>query len=705
YYVVFDNLDVIVNTDGVPISNAFDDLYYWPIKNTVEFGNYYLKVPFSDATFSTYKITDFDLAVFPMGDTPLNFTTPGGISVLNKIKEMEAAGKRVIIIGRSLLTKAFVTQPNQPVQSFFYNYLGIDETFRMTTHTPISNGWRYDGYTVNGYPSDPISDDARKWANCKRSSYGSDWYDPWIWTKDVEAFKIRNDSTKYIPIEWASKIIDDIEIINHPPSDTIMGVRAFTDNSKMVFWGLGFEYFNAWISINLAQTELWQAFEWLLVDIPKIEPYALIVPNPVDFKAVSIDTNKIVGIKVTNWGRKKLEVKDIYTFGFEDPDIFEVLNPSPFTLQPLDTHTVFVKFLPKEERKYEEVLTFESNSYLSATIDVDLKGLGGPEIQQGPAIAVVDTVYFDTTDRRGFNIQPITLYSVGTSEIIMQDKKITDNASGAFSFNTTEDSKSGMAIQPQTSHIFNIRFVPQEFNKEYTGQVKIETNKKGDNPFNYIVLKGWSSPPVPKIKFEVPFDTIKVIEGSTQDNLITITNTGSKELTITKLEFTRNDSSVFSILDGAVPKTIEVNDWFELKVKFSPKDTIIYMATILIESDASNLTQATINLKGQGYPIVGVEEYTEFEGNDLFVMKAMPNPNYGKAVIDYELKGDIPNNVEIFLVDVLGSRISTLFNSKVNPGEYRLEMDVPAAKLSSGNYYIIANVGDTQVRLPIVILK
>ncbi|MCL5990975.1 MAG: choice-of-anchor D domain-containing protein [Bacteroidetes bacterium] len=707
YYVVFDNLDVITNTDGVPISNAFDDLYYLPVKNSVEYGQYYVKLPFSDATFASYPITNFDLAVFPMGDTPLNYTTPGGISVLSKIKEMEAAGRRVIIIGRSLLWKAFQSQPNQQVQSFFYNYLGVDDVFSMTTHTPITNGWRYDGYTINGYPSDPISDDARKWANCRRSSYGSDWYDPWKWTKEVEAFRIRNDTTKYIPIEWASKVIDDYAIIRQPISDTTMGCRVFTDNSKMVFWCFGFEYLNAWISISLAQSELRQAFKWLLFDVPKIEAYAMLVPNPVYYGAVSIDTIKIQGIKVTNWGRKKLSVNDVYTFGYEDPDIFTVLNPNPFELQPLDTHTVFIKFSPKEEKSYLEILTFESNSYLSSSQDVELKGLGGPEKQQGPAIAVEDTVYFDTTDVKSFDIKPVTIYSIGTSELILLDKKITDNGGGVFTFNTTEDSKSGIAIQPGTTHVFNVRFVPQTYNTESTGQIKLNSNRKGDNPYSYITLKGWSSPPMPKIKFEVQTtDTMKVIKGSNQENLITITNFGSSDLIIDKIEFTKNDSSVFSFVEGTanVPITIAKSEWHDLKVNFSPDDTVIYSCSIKIESDAVNLPVTTINLKGQGFPIVTVEEPPS-ASNEMFSMKAMPNPNYGKAVVNYVLKGETQNKVEIFLVDLLGNRISTFINSTLSPGEYRLEMDVPAAKLASGTYFIIANVGDTQVRLPIVILK
>jgi hypothetical protein len=132
----------------------------------------------------------------------------------------------------------------------------------------------------------------------------------------------------------------------------------------------------------------------------------------------------------------------------------------------------------------------------------------------------------------------------------------------------------------------------------------------------------------------------------------------------------------------------------------------VYNGTVQIKSNSS--IDPTYNIYLSGYALqdtVGVDDGVIFSGNDIFKMIAMPNPNYGKAIIEFELKSNSQNNVEMFVVDLLGNRISSLVNKTHLPGIYRVELDLHTAKLVSGSYYIIANVADKQLRLPIVILK
>ncbi|TAL69457.1 MAG: choice-of-anchor D domain-containing protein [Bacteroidetes bacterium] len=706
YYVVFDNLDKIVNTEGQELTNAFDQLYYDPI-HKYPFGDYLIKLPFSDATFTNYRITDFDLAVFPMGDKPLNFSTSGGITVLSKIKEMEAAGKRVIIIGRSILRQS---QTSQPVQQFLYDYLGVDEVFMVNT----TSGSKYAGYTINGVIDDTLANGTRKWGNLKRGENNIPPADPWRWVSELEAFKVRPDDWRFTVIDWFSKVTDDVQIINYPPTDTIMGVRTHTPHSKMVFWCYGTEYLCAVGSIPRHATELWYAFNWLLFDVPKIGPYLQSVPNPLQFGGRQIGTDTTKRIVITNFGRQELKVTDVYVNNFEDPEPFEVLGPTSFNLQPLDTHSVFVKFAPTEEKSYLEILSFESNSGGNPSlIDMELKGVGGKDPEQGPIIDVVTSVNFGEVKIGRYQEKDIVIHNIGTAPLIINYNNFsnngTNNGNGAFTYN---DRRAGFQINPDSTYTMVIRFTPHEAGLTYNGEIKLETNQKGDNPFTYIKLTGKGAVAKPKM---VPFPTSvifdTVLTGYNKEIPITIKNTGSAELVIDSINFIRNDSSAFSITEGGMPEggtpiTVLPVEEHILKVQFTPSEELTYNATIQIVSNYEETPNYNIYFNGVGrQDTVGVEDEYDFAGNELFVMKAMPNPNYGKAMLEYILKGDVPRKVDIFIIDVLGNRISNILKTNLNPGDYRCEMDMQAIKLASGNYYIIANVGDSQVRLPIVILK
>ncbi|OGU39756.1 MAG: hypothetical protein A2X61_10305 [Ignavibacteria bacterium GWB2_35_12] len=710
YYVLFDNLDVITNTDEVVISNAFDQLYYDPI-HKYPYGDLLVKLPFSDATFSNYNITSFDVAVFPMGDTPLNFTTPGGISVLNKIKEMEAAGKRVIIIGRSLLWKAFQSQPNQAVQQFFYDYLGVDEPFKVTTSHIQGNSWIPDGYTINGVTDDSLANGTRKWGNLIRGENGIEPAPPWRFVRELEAFRVRPDDWRFTPIDWFSKIYDDIKIINTPMTDTIMGVRTHTPHSKMVFWCYGTEYLCSVGSIPRHATELWYAFNWLLFDVPKIGPFLQVLPDPLQFGGRQINTDTSRKLVITNYGRQELKIEDIYIDETYDPGTFEILGPTNFNIQPLDTHSIFIKFAPTVEGSYLEILSFESNSGgHPSTFMMELKGTGGKDADQGPIIDVVTSVDFGEVKIGKIGVIPIVIKNIGTAPLIINYNNFThDGDSNGLGSFTYENRESGFMVKPDSSYTFQIRFVPQEPGKSYTGEIKLLTNQKGDNAFTYIKLYGKGAEAKPKILLSsslVNFDTVLI----GYDNVfpITLKNVGTADLVIDSINFIQNDSSAFSFIEGSadVPRTLAPNDEHLLEVRFTPGNETSYQAAVQIKSNSSIDSNYKIYFSGVGREdTVGVNDGTIYAINELFSMKAMPNPNYGKAAVNYELKGEAQNNVEIFLVDLLGNRISTFINSTLSPGDYRLEMDVPTAKLASGNYYIIANVGDTQVRLPIVILK
>jgi hypothetical protein len=69
-----------------------------------------------------------------------------------------------------------------------------------------------------------------------------------------------------------------------------------------------------------------------------------------------------------------------------------------------------------------------------------------------------------------------------------------------------------------------------------------------------------------------------------------------------------------------------------------------------------------------------------------FGIKISPDPLIGKAIIDYIVPGN--GTVNIVLTDVFGQRISVLYNSSQNAGQYQLILNNQLSGLVGGCYFI-----------------
>jgi len=163
-YVIFNNMDAIS-----------DSAYYIPIQQMPEYKDDFISLSFSNSTFETYKITDFDLAIFPIGDNALNTATDSKLVnvIISKIKEMIDAGKKVIIFSRRALWYAFNTDPladggkDPSTILFLSNTLGIQ--YLSTFSIAVTQGLNttYSGFVAKGTAKDPIGVGNNKPCNIK----------------------------------------------------------------------------------------------------------------------------------------------------------------------------------------------------------------------------------------------------------------------------------------------------------------------------------------------------------------------------------------------------------------------------------------------------------------------------------------------------------------------------------------------------------
>lgn len=211
-----------------------------------------------------------------------------------------------------------------------------------------------------------------------------------------------------------------------------------------------------------------------------------------------------------------------------------------------------------------------------------------------------------------------------------------------------------------------------------------------------IWLKGTGNQAAtPKIALSVTslkFGDVKIGEKSSQS--VTVSNTGKDKLTITGA--TLKSGTSFSVKAGTLPVSIDAGQTVTFTVDFTPPSDKAYSDELTIASNDPKTPNSVVTMNG-----LGVSDITSVPGviSDLFEMTVTPNPIVDNSVINFNVKKSA--NVSIELIDATGRVINTLFDGVTTGANVGLN----AAQLSSGTYYINANVDGKNTQIPVVIAK
>jgi len=166
----------------------------------------------------------------------------------------------------------------------------------------------------------------------------------------------------------------------------------------------------------------------------------------------------------------------------------------------------------------------------------------------------------------------------------------------------------------------------------------------GDNRYQLPTPPGsipdWGNPPSepaePNIHVSpLSHDFGDVEIGSAKTMLVSITNTGDADLTVTSLDFQAGSSSDFSITSApALPATIAIAATVDVEITFSPSILYFSSATLEIGSDDADESLVQVSLSGVGVwieppPDEQIEEILDF---------------IDESVEDGNLAGDGPGN-------------------------------------------------------------
>jgi hypothetical protein len=729
-YIIFDNFEAETQyndgtNNGKIIGNLValmyaDSLYKKYPTPDYNYLNYTVRAAFSDATLSKYNLTDFDVAIFPLGDYPLNVATNGGVKVIDKIKEMLDAGKRVMVIGRRIMLWAFYPDAqfqagkDPVVIDFLTNTLGIDpndQPDKSPRTGPIATikDSTYIPFHINGIGDDPIAKGYDYYCNV---GYGRnvDPDFPLIFQSIIDVFRLKQNATA-IGFSYINKYGDisggPNEAKNVSPTPGIwVGCRADVGDGKIAMWSIGADV------CALPESEFYTisekfAMDWFTKDLQKPEPWIEFETSKIDFGATLLESDKPRELRFRNFGRKPLTIKKIYMNGWVDDGIFKLENAGPGVLQPNEVRTIKITFRPTEEIEYEDQLIFESDAQNAPTASVTLQGKGGLDVPSGPEISVpTDPFVFKTLDRGSSQIMDFYFESTGTAPLTVS--KISFEQNDGLAFNFPKPMNFPLTVPAGEKFYFSVRFAPADYDKVYKCLLKITSNAK-TNPVAYLSGEGRSLSAAEGPQITASVDTLKFGGVKPLGHIIKnleILNTGKQVLKLQTLYFSQNDEDVFSYpseLDNKLPIEIIAGDKLVIPITFKPyTDGAEYFADFGMFTNATNPggDDFHVYFTGKGDKDgVSVKEISNSDGT--LKLKAFPNPASANFTIEIN-SATYLNNSTINIYDLSGKLIKKIYAGALSEGTKTFNVN---SALKSGQYFIQLQFGNESISLPLQIVK
>lgn len=195
-----------------------------------------------------------------------------------------------------------------------------------------------------------------------------------------------------------------------------------------------------------------------------------------------------------------------------------------------------------------------------------------------------------------------------------------------------------------------------------------------------------------------------VNKGEYQTKSVVVKNVGNASLDFTKIELKDDAYGVFTITEGGSLTSLGEDGTATIEVKFSPDNvetTANYTANLSIVSNDPNNPNANITIEGIGVNPASVDDVVSVDG--VFSMSIGPNPVNTISQFNYTINGTSVRFANVKMIDASGRTIQEIVNTNLAPGTYNAEIN--AGNLTSGTYYIMAEINGITTQLPVVVVK
>ncbi len=316
-------------------------------------------------------------------------------------------------------------------------------------------------------------------------------------------------------------------------------------------------------------------------------PQLAVSAATLSFGSVTVNTATTQSLTLTSTGTAPVTVNSATITGAD----FSIIGSSlPVTLNPTQSMTLQVQFLPTATGTASGQITINSDSSTGSSAQVTLGGtsIAAPSPQLALSAA---SLSFGSVTVNTATTQSLTLTSTGTSPVTISSATIT---APAF---TIVGGSFPVTLNPTQAVTLQVQFLPTATGSA-SGQITINSDSSTGSTAQ-VTLSGTSTAaPSPQLTVSaatLSFGSVTVNTAATQS--LTLTSNGTAPVTISSAAIT---GAAFTIVTGSFPVTLNPTQAVTVQVQFQP--TVIGTASgqITINSDSSTGSTAQVTLGGTG---------------------------------------------------------------------------------------------------------
>jgi hypothetical protein len=358
-------------------------------------------------------------------------------------------------------------------------------------------------------------------------------------------------------------------------------------------------------------------------------PQLTVSAGSLSFGSVTVNTATTQTLTLTSTGTAPVTVNTAAITGTG----FTIVGGSlPVTLNPTQSMTLQVQFLPTVTGTASGQITISSNSSTGSTTVVALSGTStaapNPQLTVSAASLSFGSVTVNTATK-----QSLTLTSTGTSPVTVNSAAITGAGFTivAQSFPVT--------LNPTQSLTLQVQFDPTTAGTA-SGQITINSNSTTGGTA-LVALGGTGTAPNPQLTIgsaSVSFGSVAVNTSTTQT--LTLSSSGTTAVTVNSAAIT---GAGFTIVGGSFPVTLNPGQTLTLQLQFTPTTAGALAGQITISSNSINGNTAVVALSGTGTavthevdlswaapvnspdPVAGYNIYRATGGGSLMLINASRN--------------------------------------------------------------------------------
>jgi|GEM_PF-2988418 len=239
--------------------------------------------------------------------------------------------------------------------------------------------------------------------------------------------------------------------------------------------------------------------------------------------------------------------------------------------------------------------------------------------------------------------ETITITNTGLATLTIDEMLLANNTDEVFHIMNMSELEFPIQLSPFGTQDVELKFKPRE-NGDYSAKLIVKSDAEGDNNYK-IDLSGSASNIVPYGEFSLDFEELDFGDvGEATTLSFILENTGTGDLEVSNISVIDAPEDIFIIKNESTALTLKPFETVEIFVEFTPDANKPFFGTLLINSNAKNNEEFTLELYGYGE---GVSETPKFASSTDLV-------DFGETDVVTELSVEISNknNVEMVIETV-----------------------------------------------------